>query len=453
MILEINDMEPLASVISQFLRIDGNIIRCTYTPGTEVQNESLFIQKDMMFGTPESSCPLPIESVTFTPRDVYHWVRGADSKERVLNTANGEHVTVDGLEEVLDRTSFRGTVCLSFAETEHIFGLGQDEDGVWNKRGRIEYLYQHNKKIAMPMFVSDRGYGVLFNCACLMIFDDRTSPCNITLECVDQVDFFVIQGSMDEIVAGYRRLTGAAAPMPDWVMGYWQSKERYVDQEELLAVATRYREDKVPLDVVVQDWSTWIRGQWGDKHPDLERYPDLKGTMDKLHAQNVRCVFSIWPNTKGGKDALEFAEKGLMLSDNNTYNAFSAEGRNVYWKQLQEDLYPSGIDGWWCDSTEPFADADWGGQPVRRSERERYDVKGTPLKETKNTKDCYLPFGADWYDFHTGTFYPGGQTVSVSVDLNHIPLFVRAGAKIPVTEDTTFAEEQGKERVLDFPVK
>ena len=84
-------------------------------------------------------------------------------------------------------------------------------------------------RISIPMLVSDRGYGVLFSCACLMVFDNTEQTCKITFSCVDQIDFFIITGSFDDIVATYRRMTDRASRMPDWVLGYWQSKERYKD--------------------------------------------------------------------------------------------------------------------------------------------------------------------------------------------------------------------------------
>lgn len=660
-----------ASVLSQFLKIDETITRCTYTPGTSVLNESLFVDPEMMHGTPVEACPISVNGVEFLPRDVYRSAFGEDSTVRDLNTRNGEHSVAEGLTKVFDRTSFRGTVKIAFERNEKIFGLGQDEDGVWNKRGRIEYLYQHNMRIAIPFFVSDRGYGVLFNCSCLMVFDDSASPCKITLECADQIDFYVIRGTMDEIIGGYRKLTGQASLFPTWAMGYWQSKERYHTQAELEEVVQRFRREGIPLDVIVQDWQTWRPHMWGDKHPDPERFPDLKGAIDRIHEENVHCVFSIWPNTKRGKDFEELSEKKMFLTDGHTYDAFSPEARETYWNQIAEDLYPAGVDGWWCDSTEPFADVDWGYNfPVRRPERVRYDAvgqecethldaavanayalvhakgiyehhlrkptvnltrsgwagiqkygavlwpgdtaaswaelrkeitkglsinisglpywtvdagafyirawgewfsngefegkiddpgyqelftrwmqfagflpvfrshgtdspreywnfkepfrsaviesirlryflmpyikeqfrkireehftlmrsllfdfpedprsaeiddeylfgsdllvcpitrpyfrqaEGIPVADEDKTKECYLPSGADWYDFYTGEYYSGGQTRSVSVTLDHIPLFVRAGTELPVAEGMTFAEDPKETKLLSFP--
>lgn len=363
--------------MEQFLRIDDNIVRCTYTMESQIDDSSLFINPDMMGGTPLDRCPIGIRDVAFSPRDIYRSVADGEPIVRVIQTVDGQRTFIENLKEEFDRRAWKAVVSIDFEPDEHIFGLGQDEDGVLDKRGHMEYLYQHNMKIPMPIFVSSKGYGVLFNCACLMVFDDTGEVCKITLECVEQVDFFVITGSMDEIVAGYRRLTGKASAMPDWVLGYWQSREKYTSQQELVEIAEKYRELGIPLDVVVQDWKTWVGDLWGDKHLDLERYPCLREATDRLHDLNVHGVVSVWPNmNSGGRDHAEFAKKGMLLNDYSTYDAFNPEARKVYWKQAEEELYAGGFDGWWCDSTEPFTSPDWCGE-IKLPESQRYGLVGS----------------------------------------------------------------------------
>lgn len=362
--------------MEQFLRIDEHIVRCTYTMHSEIENSSLFIDPKMMEGTPISACPIPVCEVTFSPREIYRSVPDGEPKIKVTQTVDGQRTSIENLKEVYDRQAWRAVLSIAFQSEEHIYGLGQDEDGIWDKRGHLEYLYQHNMKIPMPMFVSSLGYGVLFNCACLMVFDDTEEVCRIRFECVDQLDFYVISGSMDDIVAGYRRLTGPVSPMPDWVLGYWQSKEKYSTQWELVEVAKKHRELGIPLDVIVQDWKTWAGDLWGDKHLDLERFPNLRQAMDELHEMNVHGIVSVWPNMNaGGKDHTQFANLGMLLNDYSTYDAFNPEARAVYWKQAEEELYSGGFDGWWCDSTEPFPSPDWCGE-VKLPESERYALVG-----------------------------------------------------------------------------
>ena len=360
--------------MKQFLLVKNNITRCTYTNGEEIKNSSLFIYEDKKNGTPTNKCPINVVSVNFIPRDIYKYVFKNSVEAR--ESYDGVKFDKEIDKKVFNRTAYRAVLEIVFDNDELIYGLGQDEYGEIEKRGKIEYLYQHNMRIPIPMFVSSKGYGVLFNCTSLMVFDDTGKTCKITLECVDQLDFYVIKGSVDEIIAGYRYLTGKASLMPNWVMGYWQSKERYKTQTELVETAKKYRELGIPLDVIVQDWLTWKEKFWGDKHFDKDRYPNFSKAMQELHNLNTRCVFSIWPNMATGcRNHQEFMEKGLLLGNDSTYDAFNADARSLYWKQAEEEIYSAGVDGWWCDSTEPFADVDWT-TPDKAPEEERYALVG-----------------------------------------------------------------------------
>ena len=54
----------------------------------------------------------------------------------------------------------------------------------------------------------------------------------------------------------------------------------------------------------------------------------------------------------------------------------------------------------------------------------------------------YLPSGTDWYDFHTGKIYEGGQDVTVDASLDKCPVFVRAGSVIPFGPAVQYASER-----------
>lgn len=362
--------------MQRFFEISSHIVRCSYAPEGVGHDRPLLVQQENIVGKPVDACPLDVKSVAFHPRDIYRYVVKGKPHIKVIKTVDGQRTQIENLEKEWDRTAYRCEIELQFAPDECIFGLGQDEDGVYNKRGKVEYLYQHNMKIPMPMFVSSLGYGVFFDCACLMVFDDRGETTRITLECVEQVDFYVITGRMDEIIAGFRTLTGRASPLPLWAFGYMQSKERYKTQEELLAVAREYRRLGIPLDVVIQDWKTWEGELWGDKRVDKERYPALSQAMAELHEMQVHALVSIWPNmNSGGRDHREFADRGLLLNDYSTYNTFDPAARRLFWEQAERELYSGGFDGWWCDNTEPFTSPDWGSED-KLDEYTRYQLVG-----------------------------------------------------------------------------
>ncbi|MBR5365813.1 MAG: DUF5110 domain-containing protein [Clostridia bacterium] len=279
-------------------------------------------------------------------------------------TVDGLRASREGGDEEFVRQSSHGKVTFDFTEEETLFGLGSHEEGYPNLRGQFVPLYQENMRIAVPVFVSTKGYAVLVNCASVMTFD--ATDCRrgkFFLDSADAVDFWVVcGGDYAGVCRGLRALTGETPMLPKWAFGYVQSKERYATQDELLSVARRYREEGIPIDTLVQDWLYWRDGCWGDKHFDRNRYPDPQSLTDTLHGMDLRLMISIWPNLSGDTDdRREMHEAGFLLSDGSTVNSFDKGARAMYWKHAETGLFRYGIDGWWCDSSEPF-DAGWGGK-------------------------------------------------------------------------------------------
>lgn len=360
--------------MKEYRKIRNNVTKCVYAPETITPHPEVFVVADTTGGELVETCPASIVSVRFVPRTVERLETDGPLQIRVVKTVDGQRTQIDNLRAVHDRDAWRAELRIQLQPSEHLYGLGQDEDGIYDKRGKIEYLYQHNMKIPVPMVVSSLGYAILVDSGCLMTFDSREDTAVWTLECVDQVVFYVLNGSMDEIVAAYRELTGRAATLPDWAFGYWQSKEKYTSQEELLAVARKYRELGIPLDVLVQDWKTWVGELWGDKHLDKSRFPNVDQLKLEMEQLGVHTLVSVWPNmNSGGADHREFAEAGQLLYDYSTYDAFDPAARQRYFAQAEE--LNRGFDGWWCDSTEPFASPDWCGE-TRLPDEVRYELVG-----------------------------------------------------------------------------
>ncbi|MFN8207679.1 MAG: glycoside hydrolase family 31 protein [Bacteroidales bacterium] len=107
--------------------------------------------------------------------------------------------------------------------------------------------------------------------------------------------YFVFGPALDGVVAGYRELTGRSPMLPKWAYGFWQSRERYQTQEELVSTVREFRKRKVPMDVIVQDWQYWQSGSWGSHEFDPARFPDPKAAFDNIHALNARVMISVWP--------------------------------------------------------------------------------------------------------------------------------------------------------------
>lgn len=189
-------------------------------------------------------------------------------------------------------------------------------------------------------------------------------------EMQDQLDYYFIAGpSMDDVISGYRKLTGKAPVMPRWAMGYWQSRERYKTQDELLSTLAEFRRRQIPIDNIVLDWFYWPENQWGSHEFDKSRFPDPKAMVDSVHAQNAHMMISVWPKFYANTEHFrEFDDHGWMyrqaVADSirdwvgpgyvgSFYDAYSDGARRLFWGQMRDHLYPLGIDAWWMDASEP----------------------------------------------------------------------------------------------------
>lgn len=300
------------------------------------------------------------ESKSVEAFDVYRTVEGEGAVIEEIETADGVKRRVKDAARVFDRKLYHTTLFLQFQKEEMLYGLGQAEEGVWNLRNTTQYLHQANLKIAVPVLVSNMGYGLMLSTQSPVVFDDTAYGSYIHTEADEYLDYYFIAGDMREIVRGYRYLTGKAVMLPKWAFGYMQSQERYESAEELLETAKRFREIGFGMDTLVLDWLSWPDGQWGQKSFDHERFPDPSEMMKEMHGLNTHLMLSIWPNmTPGCPDYLEFKDAGLFFPNSNIYDAFSKAGRELYWSQVKKNLFSHGVDAWWCDSSEPVT-PEWG---------------------------------------------------------------------------------------------
>ena len=270
--------------------------------------------------------------------------------------------TPDGVKEIIKEASkekighaYHAFHYLNWGD-EALFGLGQHEEGYGSLRGRKLYVHQANRKSAVPMLVSTKGYGILTDTYSPFIFNDSVSEPYFYHEAVDELDYyFIYAGSCDGVIKEYRKITGKASMLPKWAFGYIQSKERYETAKEILDTVKESQRRGLGLDCMVLDWISWEDGMWGQKSFDRSRFEDPKAMTDALHDAGVKFMISIWPSMdEKTENRKEFDEKNLMLANCGVYNPFLKEGRDLYWEQLSRDLWASGVDAWWCDSSEPL---------------------------------------------------------------------------------------------------
>ncbi|HLY59716.1 MAG TPA: glycoside hydrolase family 31 protein [Terriglobia bacterium] len=338
--------------------------------------------------SPTSSFPAaPDYVVTKTKWPEIPWTMQSTDKDVTLSTArmkvtvarnNGavEYSDADGVKLVQEATRTLAPSKVNGEDTnraesffsiygseEAFYGLGQHQAGVWNYRGESVDLSQENTEIAVPLWLSSKGYGIFWNNTSRSIFNNRfVHSLYVSSEVADEIDYYFLYGpEFDKIIAGYRELTGAAPMFGKWAYGFWQCKNRYKTQDEILGVAHKYRELKIPVDNIVQDWFWWTTtGEFKFN----KNYPDPKGMIDDLHRNNFHLMISIWPYFYPGSTTYADMDKRGYFIDrtkavsfhplgNALYDATNPQAAAYYWNLVDQSLFKIGADAWWMDTDEP----------------------------------------------------------------------------------------------------
>ena len=338
--------------------------------------------------TPVSTFPhLNDFVVTKTDWPVAEWTMQSDGKTVSLTTArmsvtvsrddgtitfkdkSGHELLSDGPRQMIpaqvngEDTYHSEDVFKIYGSEEAFYGLGQHQAGVWNFRGESVELSQENANIAVPVWLSSKGYGVFWNNPGASHFNNRfIHYLYVGSVVADTIDYYFFYGpQFDKIIADYRELTGAAPLFGKWAYGFWQCKNKYNTQEQLLGVAHKYREQHIPLDNIVQDWFWWTNtGEFKFN----KNYPDPKGMVDDLHANHVHLMVSVWPYFYPGSATYDEMDKLGYLIDRTKvksfhplgmalYDAFNPAAQKYYWNLLDNSLFKIGVDAWWMDTTEP----------------------------------------------------------------------------------------------------
>jgi alpha-D-xyloside xylohydrolase len=254
---------------------------------------------------------------------------------------------------------------------EALYGLGcHPEDSLSiNYKGRNQDLAIKYLTGAIPVMLSTKGYGLFWDNYSASDFygaEAGNTRYKYVSESGTMVDYYFIYGpDFDNIIASFRNASGNAPMFPKWAFGLFQSQDRYKSQAEVLSVKDKYRNAKIPVDCIVQDWFYWEPNVIGSHVMWPERYPDPKAMVDELHKANIHAMISIWPVfSKGTKTYDQMTHSGGMTDMqwmnvmtnilDNYYDAHSAQARDLYWKQAYDSLVGRyNWDAWWVDQCEP----------------------------------------------------------------------------------------------------
>ena len=242
----------------------------------------------------------------------------------------------------------------------------------WNPGDAIiDLKLEKNKKSRIKIEWMPDGGESYFGLTCLPpVPEALENTFALTSESGAAVNYYFIHGdNADQVISGYRQITGKAVLMPKWAMGFWQSRERYKTQEDILSTVKEFRDRKIPLDNIVLDWSYWKQPEWGSQQFDPARFEAPEEMIKSLHDQHVNLMISVWPKFNKGFDIYDDFDKNKFLYKRNIedgrrdwigtgyqntfYDAFNPKARTAFWNLMNKRLYSKGIDAWWMDATEP----------------------------------------------------------------------------------------------------
>lgn len=261
--------------------------------------------------------------------------------------------------------SFRARVTFEPDGREHFYGMGHEATDCFDLKGCTMDLRQVNAKCTIPYVYSSLGYGFLWNLPSTGVCELANNRTRWISDSTRQIDYVVIGGSPKEACETLADLTGHAPEMPDWALGFWQSRLRYETQEQVLEVARKYKDMGITPSVIIVDYFHWT--EQGDYKFDPKYWPDPKGMADELHAMGIKLMVSMWPTVNEKSENYREMLDGNMLirtksGSNRVFEFYGPQAeidptnpdtRRFVWDKLKNNYIDKGVDALWFDEAEP----------------------------------------------------------------------------------------------------
>ncbi|KAH6640300.1 glycoside hydrolase family 31 protein [Chaetomium tenue] len=254
----------------------------------------------------------------------------------------------------------------SLDPAEKLYGMGQYQQALFDLKGADLELAHRNSQASVPFLLSSLGYGLLWNNPGVGRAVLGKNVMSFEAYSTGVLDYWVVAGDTPaEIVEAYAGVTGTVPRMPEYGLGFWQSKLRYQTQEELLDVAREYKRRGLPLSLIVVDYFHWPLQ--GDLKFDPTYWPDPDAMVEELKEMDVELMVSIWPTVdKRSENWEEMLERGLLIRVNRGlriamdfqgetvhFDATNPAARKYVWEKVKQNYYSKGIKVFWLDEAEP----------------------------------------------------------------------------------------------------
>ena len=267
--------------------------------------------------------------------------------------------------EHIDDNDYRLKAEFQAPENEKLFGMGQYQNGRFDLKNSTLPLFQENKQVSIPYVISSKGYGFFWHNPSIGQAEFTNDKMIWTADCTEKLDFWVVaEDTPKDLVREYSNVTGKAPVMPEYAMGFWQSRLRYWNQEQLLDVAREYKKRNIPLDIIVCDFYHYPT--LGDMKFDSDLFPNPKEMVDELKAMGTQLVISFWPHTEVKSDTYrEMKEKNLLAETEGDLSHCDLFGTTAFfdmsnpetveyvWEKCKKNYYDNGIHLFWLDEIEP----------------------------------------------------------------------------------------------------
>ena len=370
---------PTQPIEVQFTLVSPNTFRLTLLPvnngsvGTIPQDGSLVQESWGLPAATLSSAPSRKISVGNFLLDV--------SFEPISITVTGSDRTVIQRFIFDDRTGE-----LSFQSgSGPLLGLGEGGPQ-FDRRGSVDLmrsgqggykLATHGGRVPIPWIIGTSGWAIFFHQP-FGTFDlsgevGKFRPVN--RDAALPLDLFFIGSSEPAvIISEYARLTGHAEMPPLWSLGYQQSHRTLASRDEVLSVASAFREKKLPCDALIYLGTGFCPSGWNTENGSFvwnsQVFPDPKEVVNELHKKHFHVVLH-----------------AVILSDRITGSVhdpceltrFDETRASCYWDAHRND-FAMGVDGWWPDEGDPLDSASrllrnrmyWEGPQVDRPNERPY---------------------------------------------------------------------------------
>ncbi len=332
-----------------------------------------------------------------------------------------------------ERGTYSARITFRANEGEHLYGLGHEASGRFDLKGCSFDLRHVNAKCTIPYIYSSLGYGFLWNNPAVGSVELSYNRTRWSVSSTKKIDWVVIGGGPARCCETLADLTGHAPVMPHWATGFWQSRLRYETQEDLLAVARRYRDEGIPLSVIVCDYFHWT--EQGDYRFDPQYWPDVRAMADELHSMGVKLAVSVWPTVNENSENYGYMLSNDMLikcaeGNNKVFDFYgpqaeidvtAPETRSFVFSKLKENYLDSGVDALWFDEAEPEIHPENFGNLIFRIGRGDETGLIYPYYYSKMAYDGFKSISDDVPVTLTRCAYPGSQKFGALVWSGDIP--------------------------------